>query len=607
MTSFKSGSLWAELLARGRGIKKKFARARRRLFDNATDQGKSAPLSPAKVDRKIDLGLIKPLVAGDYFHIDDDTRRAMLNRVEALTRPPKLSIVIPLYKTRYHLLRACLASIVDQAYTNIEVILVDDCPEHPTEPFAAALIGGDVRFTILRPQSNGGISRATNIGVSAATGDFILFMDHDDELSHDALIIFVEHICGDPSMDVWYSDQVTCNEGGETLHHFHKPDWSPTYMLGVMYLGHLLGVRADICKALPFDTAFDGVQDFEFMLRVSERTPRIGHIEKVLYKWRATAGSLAAGSDEKSGIDVLQQNAVQTHLDRVGLTWRATPSYRHRHRVLLKPGRQTREPRVSIIIPTRDQGEIIERCLDSIFALTDYSDFEVIVVDNRTTDPRAKRAFARHPIKHVIFDRPFNYSEANNVGVGASDGELVLFLNNDTEVLDTDWLSEMTMFFEDKKVGAVGPTLLYPDRRVQHAGIVLGARGTADHVMRFFHEDWGGYSGSLVCARETSGVTAACLMMRRALFDQVGGFSEDFTKHYQDVDMCLKIRDKGLRILCLGHPRLIHYESATRKSEGYDLGDRALLIDRWYDVIQQGDPYFNRSLSLERLDYSLAD
>lgn len=604
MSSSESGSVWAEMLAQWRRRKKEIARARRRLFEKAAPAVRSPA---ASIETDLNLAAIEPLVAGAYFHLNAETREAMTARVRALASRPRLSIVIPLYKTPLFLLRACLSSIVDQVYADFEVILVDDGPAQPTAPAAEALIGGDKRFRILKPRANGGISRATNVGVKAATGDFILFIDHDDELSPDALLVFAEHIAAEPAMDVWYSDQVTCDDGGHIVHHFHKPDWSPTYLLGVMYLGHLLGVRADICRAVPFDPVFDGVQDFEFMLRVSERTQQIGHVSSVLYKWRATAGSLAAGSDEKGGIDALQQKAVQAHLDRVGSTWRAVSSRHHRHRVLLKPGPRTREPRISIVIPTKDQGEIIERCLDSIFALTDYPDFEVVVVDNRTTDPRAKRAFARHPIKHVIFDKPFNYSEANNVGVAASDGELILFLNNDTEVLDTDWLSDMVMFFEDDKVGAVGPTLLYPDRRVQHAGVILGARGTADHVMRFFHEGWDGYAGSLVCAREASGVTAACLMMKRALFDEVGGFSEDFAKHYQDVDLCLKIRDKGLRILCLGHPRLIHYESATRKVEGYDLGDRALLVDHWYDVIRKGDPYFNKALSLVRLDYSLTD
>lgn len=592
----------AELLGNfGRRQKRKIARGRRLLLERLA--GSKAEALDRKVGLPVTQGALKP---GAYFNLGAEDRLTFERRLAVLPSRPRLSIVVPLYATPYPLLRAVLGSLLDQAYSNFEVILVDDAPFAPSGPAVKKLVRDDPRVRLIECERNGGISCATNMGVRAATGDFVLFVDHDDELTPDALLTFAESISRSTNTDVWYSDQITVDGAGQALHHFFKPNWSPTYLLGVMYVGHLLCVRASLCAETLFDSSFDGVQDFEFMLRVSEKTQRIGHVQGVLYKWRATDGSLAAGSDEKRGIDHLQRLAVQSHLERVGRTWRAVSSKAHRHRVLLKPGPRTHEPRISIIIPTRDQGEMIERCLDSIYALTDYPDFEVVVVDNRTTDPRALRAFSKHPIKKILFDRPFNYSAANNVGVEASDGEILVFLNNDTEVLDTDWLSDMVMYFEDSDIGAVGPMLLYPSKTVQHAGVVMGARGTADHVMRNFQYEWDGYAGSLVSAREVSAVTAACMMMPRTLFDAVGGFSEDFAKHYQDVDLCMKIRDLGLRIICVGHPRLIHYESATRKAEGYDLGDRAILIDRWYNEIQRGDPYYNSALSLERLDYSLS-
>jgi GT2 family glycosyltransferase len=342
------------------------------------------------------------------------------------------------------------------------------------------------------------------------------------------------------------------------------------------------------------------------MLRLVERTDRIGHISKALYKWRATPGSLAAGTAEKSGIDDAQRKAVQAHLQRVGRTWRVKSHADLPHRLLIKADPGTRRPKVSVIIPSRDQGELVGRCLDSIFAMTEYDNYEVIVVDNRTTDPGARAAFARHEVRRVPYNTTFNYSAANNAGVDASSGELLLFLNNDTEVISTDWLDDLVLFFEDPGIGAVGPTLLYPDRTVQHAGVVLGARGTADHVMRGFQEHWDGYGGSLTCAREVSAVTAACLITPRAIFEEVGRFCTDFAKHYQDVDLCLRMRERGLRIVSAGYPRLIHHESASRRLEGYDLGDRAILIDRWHETLHGGDPYYNPALSRERLDYSLA-
>lgn len=262
-------------------------------------------------------------------------------------------------------------------------------------------------------------------------------------------------------------------------------------------------------------------------------------------------------------------------------------------------------PRVSIVIPSKDQGDVVRRCLRSIYELTDYPEYEVIVIDNDSTDPVALQAFSEFPIKRIDYAKRFNFSEACNLGAANSTGELLVFLNNDTEVLDPAWLRLMAMYFEDQDVGAVGPVLLYPDRRVQHAGVVLGARGTADHVMRFQLEGGDGYGGSLACTREVSGVTAACLMMPRYLFDRIGKFSMDFAKHYQDVDLCLKISEAGKKILSVGNTRLLHYESLSRKEEGYDLGDRAILIDRWHEVIAKGDPYYNAAFDLDQLNYRL--
>jgi O-antigen biosynthesis protein len=537
----------------------------------------------------------------------DELTSAFAARIDALPRRPLLSFVVPTYNTPSELLRACMSSILRQAYSELELIVIDDASTlKSVAKVADEVANGDPRVKIIRRRFNGGISKATNDGVAAASGEFILFVDHDDELMPDSALYFAESIASQPEMDAWYSDQLKCDQTGAITEHFYKPDWSPTYMLGVMYVGHLLGVRSTICKELLFETQYNGVQDYEFMLRVTERTNRIGHIPRALYKWRAIAGSLAAGTGEKSGIDEAQCRAAQAHLGRVGRTWKVKSCPGFPHRLLIKRGPQTRLPKVSIIIPSRNQGEIISRCLDSIFSMTDYDNYEVILVDNKTTDPVARAAFARHPIKRIIYNAPFNYSKANNAGVDESDGELLLFLNNDTEIISTNWLEDLALFFEDPEVGAVGATLLYPNRTVQHAGVVLGARGTADHVMRHFAEHCDGYAGSLVSAREVSAVTAACLMMPRTLFDGVGRFSTDYAKHYQDVDLCLRIRDRGLRIISAGFPRLIHHESASRKSEGYDLGDRALLIDRWQKIIHSGDPFYNPSLNRQKLDYSLA-
>jgi O-antigen biosynthesis protein len=528
-------------------------------------------------------------------------------RLNALPRRPLLSIVTPLYNTPERFLRACIASVQDQVYPEWEMILVDDAsPDPHTRQVAAEYVEADSRIKLIARDENGNISKASNDGIAAATGDFILFLDHDDEIGPGSLLRFAEEIIAHPTADAIYSDQWKSDEHGHVTDHHFKPDWSPVFMLGVMYVGHLLAVRASLVRTLGgFDSTFDGVQDYEFMLRLSERTAAIRHIPEALYKWRAIAGSIAAGGDEKSGIEEKQVQAVNAHINRLGLPFVARSNPKLGHRVVLEPTEAAPTGKVSIVIPSKDQGEVIGRCLDSIFDLTDFPAFEVIIVDNDTTDPVALAAFARHPIKRVPFNEKFNYSRANNIGVAEADGEFILFLNNDTEVLSADWLKTLVAYLADPKVGAVGSMLLYPDRRVQHAGVVLGSRGTADHVMRFFPSEVDGYAGSLCCSREVSAVTAACLLMRRSLFHELGGFSEDYATHYQDVDLCLKIRSQNYRIISAAYPQLLHYESLSRKEGGYDHIDRAILIDRWHEELRAPDPFFNVNLSIERLDYSL--
>jgi GT2 family glycosyltransferase len=373
-----------------------------------------------------------------------------------------------------------------------------------------------------------------------------------------------------------------------------------------MYVGHMLVVRRSLANRLGgFRREFDGVQDFEFMLRLGEATPAVAHLPEVLYHWRAIDGSLAAASDAKHGIDGLQAGAVQAHLDRLGIPATATAHPRFRHRCVVSP-KLARFPRVSIVIPTKDQPGHIGGCLASIFAKTRYPDFEVVVVDNGTTDERAAAMLRAHPVRVVPFTSSFNFSAASNAGAAAATGEVLVFLNNDTTVISSDWLEHLVFHLVAADVGAVGPLLLYPDGSVQHAGVVLGARGTADHVMRRFPADADGYAGSLSCPREVSAVTGACLAIRRDAFVRVGGWNELYATHYQDVDLCLRLRRAGLRIIFTPDARLTHHESPSR-GDRYDLLDRLLLIDTWKDELAAGDSAYPAACSLERLDYSPRD
>jgi O-antigen biosynthesis protein len=544
------------------------------------------------------------------FIVDDPVVDAEVAQEALATMPrrPLLSIIVPAYQTRRRFLEACIRSVEAQFYSSWELIIVDDGSHSPdVSEVIAAAAARDERVKPVRREKNGNVSRATNDGLQLAMGEFVLFVDHDDELLPDALLRFAEAVIRAPEMDVWYSDQAICDEDGRIIGYLFKPDWSPVYFLGVSYVGHLLGVRRSIAGSVGgFDADYDGVQDFEFLLRISERTQRIGHIRHALYKWRANAGSTIAGSGAEAAVEARQMRAAKAHLARIRRTWSVEPHSRLPNRFVITMDERTPMPPVSIIIPSRDLGDVVERCLSSIFALTDYPEFEIIIMDNGTVDPVALAAFRRFPVKVVPFVEKFNYSRANNLGVQNASHDLLIFLNNDTEVFERSWLRDLVLYLEDPGVGAVGPLLLYPDRRVQHAGIVLGCQGTADHVMRFFPDQADGYSGSLSCSREVTAVTGACLLMRKDLFAMIGGFSEDFATHYQDVDLCLKIRQAGYRIICSARPGLVHYEGLTREQAGYDFIDRAILVDRWNEQIQKPDPYYNPHLDLERLDYSVS-
>jgi GT2 family glycosyltransferase len=447
-----------------------------------------------------------------------------------------------------------------------------------------------------------GISAATNHALDLARGKYVCFLDHDDLLHPLALELMQENLRG--GYDVVYSDEDKLDDAAGTLvEPFFKPDWSPEYFRGAMYVGHLLCVERELAKRIRFDSAFDGVQDFEFMLRLSETGPKIGHIPRILYHWRKTPGSIAEKTDAKPRIGLLQQRAVNAHLERTALPARAEQSELP-HRLKILPAPRERYSRVSIIIPTRDAPAVLGRCLKSVFEKTSHPNFEVILMDNETTDDRALALMTQYPLRRIAFPNPFNFSRANNQGAAAATGELLVFLNNDTEVVAEDWLQHLSYYAEQPDVGAAGALLAYDDRTVQHAGVALGMRGTADHVMRRFRIDADGYAGTLACAREVSVVTGACLMTRKSIFDDIGGFNPHFFTAYQDVDLCLRLRARGLRVICTPRALLLHHEFVSRPSYYYDIIDRMLLLDQWEEFIGRGDPYYNPNLDLERGDYS---
>ena len=515
---------------------------------------------------------------------------------------PLFSIITPTFDPKPQWLAEAAFSLIGQSCFDWEWCLVDDGSRDREIRQLIESLGAASSRVRVKFNENAGISAATNDALDLASGDFVCFLDHDDLLAPDALEEMQQTLVG--GADVAYSDEDKLNDTtGSLVEPFYKPDWSPEYFRGAMYVGHLLCVRRDLAQRVCFNSEFDGVQDFEFMLRVSETGARIAHVPKVLYHWRKTPGSIAERADAKPEIDRLQQRAVNSHLERTRLPARAETKLPHRLRMIPLPREQ--HPRISIIIPSRDAPELLARCLGSLFGTTSYPDFEVILIDNETSDAAALAVMSQHPIRRVEFPGTFNFSRANNIGVREATGTFVLFLNNDTEVISADWLQQLLYYAEQEDVGAAGALLVYEDRTVQHAGVALGMRGTADHTMRGFPLHVDGYAGSLVCAREVSAVTGACMMMRKSLFIDIGGFNEHFFTAYQDLDLCLRLRARQLRVIYTPEAVVVHHESVSRKKY-YDMVDRMLLLDQWEPVIEGGDPYYNPNLNLERGDYSPA-
>ena len=557
------------------------------------------PDEPAETEAIERILTLPPLSANKAFELIEPGFQQ--HALRASSRSPFISVLTPTHNTKPEWIAEAALSLLNQTCADWEWCIVDDGSDNrETKKLLELLSQASARVRV-SSSSGKGISAATNDALDRARGEYVCFLDHDDLLHPVALQSIRDKLR--EGYDIVYSDEDKLEEtSGALVEPFFKPDWSPEYFRGVMYVGHLLCVRRELATQTRLDSAFDGVQDFEFMLRLSEAAPRIGHVPEILYHWRKTPGSIAERTDAKPQIGLLQERAVNAHLGRMKLRARAEQA-RLPHRLKVVPVKRDSYPRISIIIPTRDAPEVFGRCLKSIFEKTSHPNFEVIVMDNETSDPAALELIKKYPVRQVLFPGRFNFSCANNEGAAAATGELLVFLNNDTETVTGDWLEHLAYYAEQRDVGAAGALLAYEDQTVQHAGVALGMRGTADHIMRRFPRDVDGYAGSLVCAREVSAVTGACLMIRKALFEEIGGFNPHFFTAYQDVDLCLRLRARGLRVLYTPQAVLLHHESISRQSY-YDMIDRMLLLDRWETVIEQGDPYYHRNLDLERGDYS---
>jgi GT2 family glycosyltransferase len=529
-------------------------------------------------------------------------REAALQEVEALAARPLISLAMPAYKTDLRYLRKAIDSVLAQHYRDWELCIVDDGSGQrelvaTLESYAAA----DKRVKFRAVAENRGISAATNTALEMCGGEFVGFLDHDDELTPDALLRVAQALTADPSLDVVYSDSDKLTLHGVRADPFLKPDFSPVYALGAMYIGHLLVVRRSVAEAAGgFDSAYDTIQDFEFFLRVSERTDRIHHIPQTLYHWRAIPGSIAAGTDQKSGVEELQAKAVSAHLERRSIDAVAVPHPTIPHRAILAP-RNGSSPaaKVSVVIATGGGGGL-ERLLGSLFELSSYPDFEAIVIGPGEGAPAG------------IPDRvtwiagppgPFRRARANNLAAASAGGEYLLFLAEDLEIVDADWIERLLLHAALPGVGVVGPLVTRPDGLVDQAGVAIGLREPASPMLAGFPADGDGYYGALPCAREVSALSSDCLLIRRADFEAEGGFSEFYSRQYEDFDLCQRLARRGLSSVYAAGPRLINHRTPAAQRAATDVIDRALFVDCWYDELMRGDPYFNPGFAQQLADY----
>ncbi len=518
---------------------------------------------------------------------------------------PTISIVTPVYNTAEIWLRKAIESVQNQIYPHWELCLCDDgsTASHVSQVLAE-YAERDKRIRVLVRTQNGGISAASNGALTLATGEFVGLLDHDDEITPDALFEVVKRLNESPDLDFIYTDEDKLSPEGHRIEPFFKPDWSPDLLLSMNYITHFSVMRRSLIEEVGgFTEGLDGSQDHDLFFRLSEKTQKISHIAKPLYSWRKIPGSAASDTQAKPYAHIAGERALEQHLRRQGIAAEVlpglvSPSHRRAHYQIIG------QPLISIIIPIRDKVELLQRCLTSIEEKTTYRNFEIIIVDNHSEKPETLSYLAQLPHTVVQAPGPFNYSLINNVGVAHARGEFLLFLNNDIEVIAEDWLTAMLEHAQRSQVGAVGAKLLYPDRTIQHVGVVLGVGGVAGHVFLRLPEDSTHYFGLFQVVRNCSAVTAACMMMRKSVFDEVGGFDEHVKVAYNDVDLCLRIREKGYVIVYTPYALLYHFESSTRKSL-HPLSDEGYVRQRWAKAFQEGDPYYNPHLTLERPDYTL--
>ncbi len=541
-----------------------------------------------------------------------ETLEKMRAKASGLDYRPLISVIMPVYNTDPAQLSRAVASVERQIYPDWELCIADDRSTRDdtrTKLKALAARGGRIKVEFLR--ENSGIAGASNAAIELAEGEFIALLDHDDELSPDALFEAAGVLNESPDTDMIYSDEDKIDERGRHVEAFLKPDWSPELLLSNMYTCHLGVYRKTLVEEIGrFREGFDGAQDHDLVLRLTERTEKVRHIPKILYHWRISSASTAAEysiPSESKSPEASSMKALGEAMRRRGIEASVEKglfdgSFR------VRPEMAGSAP-VSIIIPTKDRPEHLRRCIESIKQKTIHPNYEIIIVDNRSSDERAVdylsslESSGEDRVQVIRYDGEFNFSAINNLAAERAKGDFLVFLNNDTEVIEPGWLEAMQELGRIPGVAIVGAKLLYPDDTVQHAGVALWRCGAAGHVHNRLPRDERGYFGTADSIRNCSAVTAACMMVSREAFRKLGGFDPSYIVSYQDVDFCLRAWRAGMRVAYTPFALLYHHESASTGRRSGEAEERRFR-EKWRGKIPL-DPFYNPNFPPDRLDFRL--
>ena len=533
-------------------------------------------------------------------------------------REIKISILVPLYNTPVAFLKEMVDSVTAQTYQNWELCLADGSDNVHAEVEAAVLelAQNEPRIKYKRLEKNLGISENTNACIDMATGDYIALFDHDDILHPAALFEVMGAIC-DQGADFIYTDEATFESPDvkKIININFKTEYAPDSLRGINYICHLsVFSRALLDKVGRFRPEFDGSQDHDLILRLTEQAECVTHIPKILYFWRAHSQSVAMDTSAKSYAAEAGQKAVLAAMERAGQRGTVESSKALASVYRLRYELET-DALVSIIIPNKNHVKDLRLCISSILKKTTYPNYEIVIVDNGSDD---KELFSYYEelkkeprIKLCSLDIPFNYSKLNNYAIEQASGDYYLLLNNDIEILTPEWIEEMLMYVQRKDVGAAGAMLYYPDDTVQHAGVIIGLGGVAGHAFKHYSRDEKGYMCRLCYAQNVSAVTAACMLIKASVYHEVGGLEESFQVAFNDVDLCMKIRRAGYLIVWTPHAEAYHYESKSRGYEDTEEKQRRFNTEitrfrmKWRNELDEGDPYYSPNLTLDREDFSL--